>query len=81
MAAKRQRPKRQPLTITDEGDGQFIASCGNKYTQPDVRWNIIGIVMEWFIDGEHGEFYESAEDHKRDAKLIAKIFRERDEPT
>src|SRR5882757_6410591 len=30
------KPKtRQSITITDEGDGQFVATCGDKYTMPD----------------------------------------------
>lgn len=69
--------RRQPLTITDEGDGKFIATCGDKYTDPDYRWRIIGIVMEWFIDGEHVEHFESAESHAEDAAIIARLFRDR----
>lgn len=66
---------RQPITITDEGGGMFVATCGDKYTSPDHRWNIIGIVMEWFIDGEHVEHFRPADDHAEDAALLAKLFR------
>lgn len=62
--------RRQPLTITDEGDGLFILSCGDGYTIPDYRWNIIGLVMEWFLEGEDVDHFETAEEHKRTAMII-----------
>lgn len=72
----REPPRRQPLTITDEGNGKFIASCGGRYSNPDYRWNILGVVMEWFLDGEHEEHFQSAEEHKRIAHCVAQIMRD-----
>ena len=64
---------RKPLTITDEGNGNFVLSCDDKYTSPDVRWNIIGLVMEWFLDGEHVHHFDTAEGHKAFAVMLAEF--------
>ncbi len=71
--------RREPLTITDEGDGDFIATCGDKYTMPESRWRILGLVMEWFLDGEHVEHFETAESHKKSAEFVQEMMRRQKE--
>ena len=66
--------KRPLLTITDEGDGMFVISVGDRYSRPDYRWNLLGYVAEWFM-GEDLPWLETADEHESDQKLIDRLMK------
>lgn len=72
-------PRRKPLTITDEGDGKFVVTVGDRYSSPDYRWNMIGIVIEWLHAGDDLEWLATADDHARDQAIFDEIMRNRPE--
>lgn len=71
--------KRLPLTITDEGDDKFIVTVGDRYTDADYRWNIIGIIMEWLCEGDDLEWLDTADGHKKTNQIVQQIMRQCDE--
>jgi len=61
------------LIVRRNAKGDFLLILDGRYVNPDVRWNQIGRIYEWMIDGSL-EWAETPEDHARDDAFIREMI-------